>query len=228
MPDTRIDQSDSIPSIRLKVPTGTVPVPPVGFGQLHTPSPGVLALRLPDGEVVEVGPAAGGDGNGRQVLAVTGSYVPAYVSGTTPDAGGTAFLLPFDPADSNSYYRVEVNDGYVLDGAKRAWTVPLTGRYAVRWRVTTDWDTTDAPWQFHGHPQVNGVDLPFQHLFIGNFTNGGIGGACESIPTILALTAGDTLRLRGGTVYQAGGPVTAGTVGLYAALTVEYLGAAPA
>lgn len=62
MPDTPIDQSNSIQSIRLKVPTGTVPVPPVGFGQLHSPSPGVLALRLPDGSVVEVVLSAAGGG----------------------------------------------------------------------------------------------------------------------------------------------------------------------
>lgn len=71
MPDTPIDQSNSIQSIRLKVPTGTVPVPPVGFGQLHSPSPGVLALRLPDGGVVEVGPAASGGGSGLEVTHFT-------------------------------------------------------------------------------------------------------------------------------------------------------------
>lgn len=62
MPDTPIDLSEGIQSVRLKVPTAEVPIPPEGFAQLHTPSPGELALRLPDGSVVAVGGGGGGGG----------------------------------------------------------------------------------------------------------------------------------------------------------------------
>lgn len=84
MPDTPIDQSEHIPSIRLKVPTGTVPIPPVGYAQLHSPSPGELALRLPDGSVVEIGAAAGAP----RSIAGTGGGVnadssPGIVNGLT-------------------------------------------------------------------------------------------------------------------------------------------------
>jgi hypothetical protein len=55
MADTPIDQAANLTSIRLKVPTGTVPVPPPGHLQLHAPDLETLAFRRADGGVVEVG-----------------------------------------------------------------------------------------------------------------------------------------------------------------------------
>jgi hypothetical protein len=84
VPETNIDQSAGITSIRLKVPTGTVPIPPAGFGQLHSPSPGTLALRMPDGSVIEIGAAVGsphsiaGTGGG-----VNADSAPGIIDGLT-------------------------------------------------------------------------------------------------------------------------------------------------
>lgn len=96
MPDTPIDQSAGIQSIRLKVPTGTVPIPPVGFGQLHSPSPGTLALRLPDGSVAEIGGGGAGtpgvlSGTGGVVEALSNPFTGAGVA-ISPAAGQTIFL----------------------------------------------------------------------------------------------------------------------------------------
>lgn len=96
MPDTPIDQSAGIQSIRLKVPTGTVPVPPAGYAQLHSPSPGTLALRLPDGSVVEIGGGGGGtpgvlSGTGGVVEALFNPFTGAGVT-VTPAAEETIFL----------------------------------------------------------------------------------------------------------------------------------------
>jgi hypothetical protein len=55
MADTPIDQAANLTSIRLKVPTGTVPVPPPGHLQLHAPDYDTLAVRRGDGSVVEIG-----------------------------------------------------------------------------------------------------------------------------------------------------------------------------
>lgn len=73
MPDTPIDLSEGIQSVRLKVPTAEVPIPPEGFGQLHTPAPGELALRLPDGSVVAIGGGGGGGGAATSVLGPGGA-----------------------------------------------------------------------------------------------------------------------------------------------------------
>lgn len=79
MPDTSIDLSEGIQSVRLKVPTAVVPIPPEGFAQLHSPAPGALALRLPDGSVVPVG--SGGGGGGPTVSLTEQSAAPGGVSG---------------------------------------------------------------------------------------------------------------------------------------------------
>lgn len=73
MPDTPIDLSEGIQSVRLKVPTAEVPIPPEGFAQLHSPAPGELALRLPDGSVVAVGGGGGGGGAATSVLGPGGA-----------------------------------------------------------------------------------------------------------------------------------------------------------
>jgi len=84
MPGTSIDQDNHITSIRLKVPTGTVPIPPEGYGQLHTTGEGGLAVRLPDGGVVPVGgePATprsiAGTGGG-----VSADSAPGIIDGLT-------------------------------------------------------------------------------------------------------------------------------------------------
>lgn len=72
MPDTPIDLSEGIQSVRLKVPTAVVPIPPAGFVQLHSPAPGELALRLPDGSVVPIG-GGGGGGAASSVLGPGGA-----------------------------------------------------------------------------------------------------------------------------------------------------------
>lgn len=73
MPDTSIDLSEGIQSVRLKVPTAVVPIPPEGFAQLHSPVEGELALRLPDGSVVAVGGGGGGGGAATSVLGPGGA-----------------------------------------------------------------------------------------------------------------------------------------------------------
>lgn len=73
MPDTPIDLSEGIQSVRLKVPTAEVPIPPEGFAQLHSPAPGELALRLPDGSVVAIGGGGGGGGAATSVLGPGGA-----------------------------------------------------------------------------------------------------------------------------------------------------------
>lgn len=59
MPSEPIDQANSVASIRLKVPTGTVPIPPAGYVQLHAPNVDGLALRQHDGSVTEIGGGGG-------------------------------------------------------------------------------------------------------------------------------------------------------------------------
>lgn len=59
MADTPIDRAENLTSIRLKVPTGTVPVPPPGHLQLHAPDYDTLAVRRGDGSVVEIGGSSG-------------------------------------------------------------------------------------------------------------------------------------------------------------------------
>lgn len=84
MPDTSIDLSEGIPSIRLKVPTAVVPIPPEGFAQLHSPAPGELALRLPDGSVAAVG---GGGGGGTNAVDLLGPNGQVLTDGTEPGVG---------------------------------------------------------------------------------------------------------------------------------------------
>lgn len=153
MPDTPIDQSASIQSIRLKIPTGTVPIPPAGFGQLHSPSSGTLALRLPDGGVVEVG---GGSGGTPAVLAGTGGVVEALSNPftgagitLTPNAGETIFFNgPVVGPDADTPFgvqvvTVEINSAELLalhltgkllvaepsDPGRMVWPVGIATRY---------------------------------------------------------------------------------------------------
>lgn len=96
MPDVRIDQSPDIQSVRLRIPTGTVPIPPAGYAQLHSPSPGTLALRLPDGSVVPIGGGGGGtpgvlSGTGGVVEAISNPFTGAGVT-ISPAGGETIFL----------------------------------------------------------------------------------------------------------------------------------------
>lgn len=105
MPDTPIDQSESISSIRLKIPTGEVPIPPEGWGQLHSPAPGELAIRLPDGSVVAVG------GGGAPQTALHNPYgSQVNLDGTDPTIGvlfgiapGQRWVIdpPVSPVDIN-------------------------------------------------------------------------------------------------------------------------------
>jgi len=96
MPTTAIDQAPSLTSIRLKVPTGTVPIPPEGYGQLHTTGEGQLAVRLPDGSVVVVG--SGGGGGGDTISgdggAVSADATPGHDPGVvlSPNLGKTIWL----------------------------------------------------------------------------------------------------------------------------------------
>jgi|RhiMetdeSRZDD1v2_1073273.scaffolds.fasta_scaffold329180_2 hypothetical protein len=99
MPNTAIDQAPNLTSIRLKVPTGTVPIPPEGYGQLHTTGDGQLAVRLPDGSVVEVG---GGDG-GNGVVALTEQSTPP----DEPEPGKVVLWQD----DSDEYLHMLRSDG---------------------------------------------------------------------------------------------------------------------
>lgn len=83
MADTPIDHAVNLTSLRLKVPTGTVPIPPDGYGQLHTPAPGTMALLLPDGSVVEIG--GGGGGGAATALLGPGGAIDA--ANTNPAIG---------------------------------------------------------------------------------------------------------------------------------------------
>lgn len=89
MPDTPIDLSEGIQSVRLKVPTAEVPIPPEGFAQLHSPAPGELALRLPDGSVVPVG------GGGTPQTALHNPYgSQVNLDGTDPTIGVLFGIAP--------------------------------------------------------------------------------------------------------------------------------------
>lgn len=189
MPDTPIDQSNSIQSIRLKVPTGTVPVPPAGFGQLHSPSPGVLALRLPDGSVVEVGPAAGGGAVADGLLVWGGA--PVDVS-----SDGTNTLMLFDPADESYYSASYVDPGFVLNGSKDGFAVPRSGRYHVDGVITPTEDLGGGTgfYQLYAALCVNGTPT-FYGLKSMMLPDGTANGAGPLTSATLALTAGDVLGI---------------------------------
>lgn len=156
MPDTPIDQSNSIQSVRLKVPTGTVPVPPVGFGQLHTPSPGVLALRLPDGSVTQVGPAPSGSGAGVEVYGVA-----------VPEGNTVVFSLdPTDTAHVAEYFR----HGVTLNTAKNAYVLDRPGRWlalgnvrlaqhATAWLGVTLFTPSDGESPVVSIPPISVIDM---------------------------------------------------------------------
>lgn len=96
MADTPIDQAANLTSIRLKVPTGTVPVPPPGHVQFHFPDYDTAAIKRGDGSVVEIG----GGGGGGDAVAGTGGIVTTAAGSFWGGAGvsikpntGLAILL---------------------------------------------------------------------------------------------------------------------------------------
>lgn len=112
MPDIPIDQAVNLTSLRLKVPTGTVPVPPPGHLQLHAPDYETLAFRRGDGSVVEIGGGgAPGDtiaGDGGMVsTGATPGHDPGVV--LSPSLGKTIWLNgPVVGPEENQPFGVQV------------------------------------------------------------------------------------------------------------------------
>jgi hypothetical protein len=88
MADTPIDRAENLTSIRLKVPTGTVPVPPPGHLQLHAPDYDTLAVRRGDGSVVEIGGSSGPT----DTLVGSGGIITA-AAGNGPVNAGLSLLV---------------------------------------------------------------------------------------------------------------------------------------
>lgn len=171
MPDTPIDQSDHIPSIRLRVPTGTVPIPPAGFGQLHSPAPGVLALRLSDGSVVEVGPVAAGGGS----AVVLGLNLFAFPTNVTP--------VDVTDEDFASEY---VAVGFTATASPTpGYLVAADGRYLVSvWAMfdphATDWGNATVEVQVSGNGNSGPVVTAYATIPPATVLAGALHG-CSSV-----------------------------------------------